>query len=80
MELEQLEILESRVQEMIKFIKHLKNEKAQLEAALGQREKEFRTLHEERGKVRLRIEGLLGKLDHLEKDICPPDKEALIEK
>ncbi len=79
MELEQLETLESRIQEMVEFIKRLKSEKAQLEATLGRREEEFQSLHEERGKVRLRIEALVGKLDHLEKDVCVPDEEALIE-
>ncbi|HIE65778.1 MAG: cell division protein ZapB [Nitrospira sp.] len=78
MELEQLEILESRIQEMVGFVRRLKSEKAQLETRLDQREKEFQALHEERGKVRLRIEALLGKLDHLEKEVCTPDEEALI--
>jgi predicted nuclease with TOPRIM domain len=78
MELEQLETLESRVQEMIEFIKRLKNEKVQLEVKLDQREEAFQALHGERAKVRQRIEGLLGKLDHLEKDLCTQDKEAFI--
>jgi len=78
MEIEQLEILESRVQEMIEFIRRLKSEKAQLETKLDQREKEFQALQGERGQVRLRIEALLGKLDHIEKEVCVPDEEALI--
>ena len=63
---EQLEVLETRVQEMIELIKHLKKEKAVLEAKINQREKEFDQLHDERGEVRLRIEKILGALNHLD--------------
>ncbi|MFQ5779545.1 MAG: cell division protein ZapB [Nitrospiria bacterium] len=80
MELAQLEILETRVQEMIELIKRLKKEKAELEEKIDQREKECQDLQEERGKVRLRIEKLLGRLNHLEKDSLISDKGALIEK
>ncbi len=65
---EQLEVLETRVQEMIELIKHLKKEKAGLEAKINQREKEFNQLQDERGKVRLRIERLLGTLNHLDEE------------
>ncbi|MFQ5579045.1 MAG: cell division protein ZapB [Nitrospiria bacterium] len=78
MELQQLEVLESRVQEMIEYIQRLKSEKAELKTRLDQSEKEFQALHDERGKVRLRIEALLGKLDHLERDVRVSDEEALI--
>lgn len=63
---EQLEVLETRVQAMIEMIKKLKREKELLEARIGQREREFRQLQEERGEVRLRIERILGTLNHLE--------------
>ncbi|TAJ98463.1 MAG: cell division protein ZapB [Candidatus Manganitrophaceae bacterium] len=63
---EQLEVLETRVQAMIEMIKKLKREKELLEAKVGQREREFRQLQEERGEVRLRIERILGTLNHLE--------------
>lgn len=63
---EQLEVLETRVQAMIEMIKKLKREKELLEAQIGQREREFRQLQEERGEVRLRIERILGTLNHLE--------------
>lgn len=65
---EQLEVLEARVQEMIELVKRLKKEKAGLEAKVNLREKEFNQLQEERGKVRLRIEKLLGTLNHLDED------------
>ncbi|MFQ5779600.1 MAG: cell division protein ZapB [Nitrospiria bacterium] len=80
MELAQLEILEARVQEMIELIRHLKKEKAELAAKIDQREKECQGLQEERGAVRLRIEKLLVKLNHLEKDSLISDEGALIEK
>jgi chromosome segregation ATPase len=63
---EQLEVLEARVQEMIELIKRLKREKEGLEAKVSEREREFRHLQEERGEVRLRIERILGTLNHLE--------------
>lgn len=63
---EQLEVLEARVQTMIELIKKLKREKEALEAKVSQREREFRQLQEERGEVRLRIERILGTLNHLE--------------
>ncbi len=70
---EQLEVLESRVQAMIDLIKKLKMEKEGLEAKINQREREFRQLQEERGEVRLRIERILGTLNHLE---MPESAEA----
>jgi predicted nucleic acid-binding Zn-ribbon protein len=51
---------------MIELIKHLKKEKAVLEARINQREKEFDQLQDERGEVRLRIERILGTLNHLD--------------
>ncbi|MBI3805106.1 MAG: cell division protein ZapB [Nitrospirae bacterium] len=63
---EQLEVLESRVQTMIDLIKKLKREKEGLEVKINQQEREFRQLQEERGEVRLRIERILGTLNHLE--------------
>lgn len=63
---EELEILETRVQAMIELIKKLKREKEGLEAKISEREREFRQLQEERGEVRLRIERILGTLNHLE--------------
>lgn len=63
---EQLEVLEARVQTMIDLIKKLKREKEALEAKMIQQEREFRQLQEERGEVRLRIERILGTLNHLE--------------
>ncbi|MDC4222874.1 MAG: cell division protein ZapB [Candidatus Manganitrophus sp.] len=63
---EQLEVLEARVQEMIELIKRLKREKEGLEAAVNEQAREFRQLQEERGEVRLRIERILGTLNHLE--------------
>lgn len=68
MALEQLELLESRIQEMIGIIKRLKQEKAGLETTVAQREKEFHQLQEERTKARLRIEKILGTLNHLEQE------------
>lgn len=63
---EQLEVLEARVQEMIELIKRLKREKEGLEAKVNEQAREFRQLQEERGEVRLRIERILGTLNHLE--------------
>lgn len=63
---EQLEVLEVRVQEMIELIKRLKREKEGLEAKVNEQAREFRQLQEERGEVRLRIERILGTLNHLE--------------
>jgi chromosome segregation ATPase len=63
---EQLEVLESRVQAMIELIKKLKREKEGLEAKIDEQEREFRQLQEERGEVRLRIERILGTLNHPE--------------
>ncbi|MDC4204462.1 MAG: cell division protein ZapB [Candidatus Manganitrophus sp.] len=63
---EQLEVLEARVQEMIELIKRLKREKEGLEARVNEQAREFRQLQEERGEVRLRIERILGTLNHLE--------------
>ncbi|NKE71431.1 cell division protein ZapB [Candidatus Manganitrophus noduliformans] len=63
---EQLEVLEARVQEMIELIKKLKREKEGLEAKVNEQAREFRQLQEERGEVRLRIERILGTLNHLE--------------
>lgn len=62
---EQLEVLEARVQEMIELIKRLKREKEGLEAKVGEQAREFHQLQEERGEVRLRIERILGTLNHL---------------
>jgi septal ring factor EnvC (AmiA/AmiB activator) len=76
---EQLEVLEERVQEMIELIKHLKKEKAGLEAKINQREKEFNQLQDERGKVRLRIEKLLGTLNLLDEEPIPVGKGSAIE-
>ena len=74
---EQLEVLEERVQEMIELIKHLKKEKAALEAKINLREKEFNQLHDERGKVRLRIEKILGTLNHLEEEPASVGKGSM---
>lgn len=63
---EQLEVLETRVQEMIELIKRLKREKEGLEAKVDEQAREFRQLQEERGEVRLRIERILGTLNHLD--------------
>ena len=63
---EQLEVLETRVQEMIELIKRLKREKEGLEAKVNEQAREFRQLQEERGEVRLRIERILGTLNHLD--------------
>lgn len=63
---EQLEVLEARVQEMIELIKRLKREKEGLEAKVDEQAREFRQLQEERGEVRLRIERILGTLNHLD--------------
>lgn len=68
MPVEQLELLESRIQEMIGIIKRLKQEKAGLETKVAQKEKEFHQLLEERAKARLRIEKILGTLNGLEQD------------
>ncbi|HZR46225.1 MAG TPA: cell division protein ZapB [Candidatus Manganitrophaceae bacterium] len=76
---EQLEVLEARVQEMIELIKHLKKEKAGLEAKLDQREKEFNQLQDERGKIRLRIEKLLGTLHHLNEEPVPVGRGGELE-
>lgn len=76
---EQLEVLEARVQEMIELIKHLKKEKAGLEAKINQREKEFNQLQDERGKVRLRIEKLLGTLHHLDEEPVVAGKGSAVE-
>lgn len=63
---EQLEVLETRVQEMIELIRRLKREKEGLEAKVNEQAREFRQLQEERGEVRLRIERILGTLNHLD--------------
>lgn len=63
---EQLEVLETRVQEMIELIKRLKREKEGLEAKVDEQARDFRQLQEERGEVRLRIERILGTLNHLD--------------
>ena len=73
---EQLEVLESKIQEMIALIKHLKQEKAGLEAKVNQRETEFHQLQEERIKARSRIEKILSALNHLE---CDSEKGKTIE-
>ncbi|HEY5599906.1 MAG TPA: cell division protein ZapB [Candidatus Manganitrophaceae bacterium] len=65
---EQLEVLESKIQEMIALIKRLKLEKEGLEAQVNLREKEFHQLQEERIKARSRIEKILGALNLLERD------------
>lgn len=76
---EQLEVLEARVQAMIELIKKLKREKEGLEAKISQREMEFRQLQEERGEVRLRIERILGTLNHMEmQDTAEEDSELSV--
>ncbi|MFY9269463.1 MAG: hypothetical protein WAO55_06910 [Candidatus Manganitrophaceae bacterium] len=63
---EQLEVLESRVREMIEVIKKLKREKEGLEMRIAEREREFQQLQEERGEARLRIERIMETLGHLQ--------------
>ncbi len=65
----QLEVLESRVQIMITEVKRLKKEKVGLEVRLSQRDKEWDQVQEERNGVRLRIENILGTLNHLEEEL-----------
>ncbi len=62
---QQLEVLESRVAEMIKRVKSLRLEKARLQDEIGKQAKAFSQMKEERHLVRNRIEKLLGTLNHV---------------
>ncbi|MBI3358627.1 MAG: hypothetical protein HY037_03440 [Nitrospirae bacterium] len=62
----QLELLESRVSEMIAHLKALRLEKTKLSSEISRQETAFRQLQEERRIVRKRLEKLLGTLNHAE--------------
>ncbi len=73
----QLEVLETRVQEMIALTNRLKKDKAGLETRMNQKEREWNQAQEEREKVRLRIEKILGTINHLEDELNHPAMEKL---
>jgi hypothetical protein len=62
----QLEILESRVSQMIERLKTVQMEKLKLVSEVSRQEGIFRKLQEERKVVRKRLEKLLGTLNHVE--------------
>ncbi len=66
---QQIEVLETRVQEMITLTSRLKKDKAGLEERMGQKEREWNQAQEERRMVRLRIEKILGTLNHMEDEL-----------
>jgi len=61
---EQLDTLESRVQDMIELIKRLKMEKTELETTLNRWEKEMHLLQEEKDWVRQRVGKILAAIGH----------------
>jgi hypothetical protein len=62
----QLELLESRVSEMIGRLKTLRIEKLKLVSEISKQEGAFHKMQEERRIVRKRLEKLLGTLNHVE--------------
>jgi predicted nuclease with TOPRIM domain len=62
----QLELLESRVSEMIERLKALRLEKAKLSSEMSKQESVFHKMQEERRIIRKRLEKLLGTLNHVE--------------
>ncbi len=68
MDLEYLEILERRVQEMIDLLRSTKEEKCLLEKQLADQAEAFQQLQQERGEVRQRVEKILGTLSNYNDD------------
>ncbi len=62
----QLEVLESRVSQMIEKLKSLRLEKEKLSSEVSKQASAFRQMQEERRQVRKRLEKLLGTLNHVE--------------
>jgi predicted nuclease with TOPRIM domain len=62
---QQMELLESRVTEMLKRVKSLRSEKAQLQEQIGKQASTLSQLLEERRLVRNRVEKLLGTINHV---------------
>lgn len=80
MDLEYLTVLEKRVQEMIALLKRLKQEKEALEIELREREEASKTLYQERGVLRERVENILATIKHLDEGANTDTMEQETEK